>query len=171
MKYTKTLKHNHLFKRLYHKGNSQVTPFLAVYILKNQNKSAQEMNLLGITVGTKLGGAVQRNRVRRKIREIYRLHEEQLKPGYLIVIVARNRCVNASYSQLEKSFLLLCDQLELSKNPVHPPKFQKSGQKSGYQGVNRTHNKNGPKNKKAGEQQDKKPKKIIDTKQKEVGNT
>lgn len=123
MKYTSTIKHNHLFKRLYHKGKTQVTPYLAMYVLKNQ--SSQDKNLLGFTVGTKLGGAVSRNRVRRKLREIYRLQENNLKTGYLIVIVARNRCASANYHQLEKSFLLLCDQLELSKNPMHPPKYQK----------------------------------------------
>ena len=45
-------------------------------------------NRVGITVGKKLGKAVTRNRVRRRLREIYRLHESQFLPGYDLV-----RCV------------------------------------------------------------------------------
>jgi len=50
-----------------------------------------------------LGGAVQRNRVRRIIREAYRLLEPELKPGFDIVIVARQRVVTAKMPQVKKS--------------------------------------------------------------------
>ena len=67
MKHTVSLKQNHLFRRLYQKGRSAVTPCLAVYCRKNGGSVSR----LGITAGVKLGCAVQRNRVRRRIREIY----------------------------------------------------------------------------------------------------
>lgn len=119
MKNTTSIKKNHEFKRLYAKGNTQTTPFLAMYLRKNGSKS----NELGITVGVKLGNAVVRNKVRRRLKEIYRLHESELKTGYHVVVVARNRCATSTYAQIERSFLLLCDQLDWSLNPKHPVKF------------------------------------------------
>ena len=101
MKFTVSLKQNHVFRRLYAKGKSQVTPHLALYARKN----GQAGSRLGITVGAKLGHAVVRNRVRRRLREIYRTHEQSFLPGYDLVAVARVRAVYARYDELERSFL------------------------------------------------------------------
>ena len=109
MKYTVSLKENRVFRRLYAKGKSAVGPAMVLYCRKN---GGQE-NRLGITVGTKLGGAVVRNRVRRRLREIYRLNEEKFRPGYDIVVVARVRAVYSRYDQLEAQFLSLADKLGL----------------------------------------------------------
>ena len=106
-----TLKKNSDFRRLYSKGQSAVNPYVVVYCRRNREK----VNRLGYTVSTKLGHAVVRNRVRRRLREIYRLHEHELTPGYDIVVVARVKAVYAKYAQLEKSFLSLADKLGLRK--------------------------------------------------------
>lgn len=111
MRSTVTIKRNHEFQRLYRRGKSAATPCMAVYCRKNR----QPGNRLGFTVGKKVGCAVQRNRVRRRLREIYRLHEHELTPGYDIVVVARVKAVYAKYAQLEKSFLSLADKLGLRK--------------------------------------------------------
>ena len=107
MKFTDTLKKNYEFHRLYSKGQSAVTPYLVVYARKTKKRT----NRIGITVSTKLGKAVVRNRVRRRIREIYRLSEERFTPGTEIVVVARVRAVKASYQQLEKAMLSACGKL------------------------------------------------------------
>lgn len=60
------------------------------------------MTRLGLTVGTKIGGAVVRNRIKRRIREIYRLEEPLLKPGFDLVVVARSRAKTADYRTLER---------------------------------------------------------------------
>ena len=60
---------------------------------------------MGYTVSNKLGCAVIRNRVRRRLREIYRLNERRFRPGYDIVVVARGRSVSAAYGRLERDFL------------------------------------------------------------------
>lgn len=117
MKYTVSLKQNHIFSRLYAKGKSQVTPHLALYTRKNGSQHSR----LGITVSTKLGHAVTRNRVRRRLREIYRLHEEQLLPGYDVVIVARVRAVYSKYSELERSFLKAAKALGLLRKEAKGP--------------------------------------------------
>lgn len=110
MKHTVSLKRNREFRRLYAKGKSAVSPYLAVYCRKNR----LEQSRLGITVGSKLGNAVKRNRVRRRIREVYRLSEVNLLPGYDLVVVARTRAQGAPFSVLEKSFLQLSKKLGLS---------------------------------------------------------
>lgn len=109
MKFTDTMKKNYEFHRLYSKGTSAVTPFLVVYARKGKRKG----NKIGFTVSTKLGHAVVRNRVRRRLREIYRLHETEFRTGCDIVVVARNRAAQADYHQLENAMLSACRKLEL----------------------------------------------------------
>ena len=100
LKATVTLKKNSDFRRLYKSGKSVANRLLVLYIRRN----GRGTNRVGITVTTKLGGAVQRNRVRRRIREIYRLNAQSLQLGYDIVIVARVRARYAAYAELERSF-------------------------------------------------------------------
>lgn len=106
---TVSLKENRLFRRLYAKGKTTANSYLAVYCRRNGSSG----NRLGITVSTKLGNAVTRNRVRRRLREVYRLNEHRLRMGYDIVIVARYRSVRARYQDLDKSFLALAKKLGL----------------------------------------------------------
>ena len=109
MKFTSTLKKNYEFHRLYRKGSSAATAFLVVYARQTKRPG----NRVGFTVSTKLGKAVKRNRVRRRLREIYRLHETELARGADLVIVARGRAVGATYRQLESAFLYACGKLDL----------------------------------------------------------
>ncbi len=109
MKFTATLKKNYEFHRLYSKGKSAVTPFLVVYARKTRRPG----NRIGFTVSTRLGKAVKRNRVRRRLREIYRLNESRFVPGTELVVVARARAVTATYRQLESAFLSACGRLGL----------------------------------------------------------
>ena len=109
MKFTNTLKRNYEFHRLYSKGHSAATPFLVVYA----RRTKRQTNRIGFTVSTKLGKAVVRNRIRRRLREIYRLNEDRIPRGTELVVVARARAVNATYPQLEKAFLSACGKLGL----------------------------------------------------------
>ena len=104
-----TLKKNSDFRRLYSKGKSAVTPYMVVYCRKNRT----DINRTGYTVSTKLGHAVVRNRIRRRLREIYRLNAPALISGFDIVIVARSRCVDGSYSAMNSAFLSACERLGL----------------------------------------------------------
>lgn len=107
MKFTDTLTKNYEFHRLYSKGRSAATPWLVVYV----RKTKRQRNRIGFTVSTKLGKAVVRNRVRRRLREIYRLHESSIQKGTELVVVARVRAVHATYPQLENAFLSACAKL------------------------------------------------------------
>lgn len=109
MEFSKPLKLNHIFRRLYQKGAQAGNRYLVLYCRKNRSPE----NRVGITTGKKLGNAVTRNRVRRRLREVYRLHESQFYPGYDIVVVARSRAVDASFQQLTQAYLSLADKLGL----------------------------------------------------------
>ena len=106
-----TLKKNSDFRRLYAKGKSAVNPYMVVYVRRNGTGE----NRLGYTVSAKLGHAVVRNRIRRRLREIYRLNSPRLKSGRDIVIVARAKCIDAPYSKMDKAFLDACAKLGLMK--------------------------------------------------------
>ena len=111
MKHTVSIKENHIFQRLYRKGTSAVTPCLALYVRKNGRAG----NRLGLTVSTKVGKAVICNRVRRRLREIYRAHEPRLRGGVDLVVVARVRAGHSRYHTLDADFRKLCTRLELWK--------------------------------------------------------
>ena len=108
MKFSTSLKLNHIFRRLYH-TSAYADPCMVLYARRNRTAG----NRLGYTVSKKLGKAHTRNRVRRRLREIYRLNEGQFLPGYDIVVVARSRAVDASFAELTKSFLSLAKKAKL----------------------------------------------------------
>ena len=103
MKNTVSLKENHLFRRAYSRGKTAADGRLALYVRRNGGRGSR----LGLTVSTKVGCAVVRNRVRRRLREIYRLNEEKFSPGWDIVVVARSRAVDAPFAALTRSYLNL----------------------------------------------------------------
>ena len=105
MKFSSALKLNHIFRRLYG-TNGQSSPLLVLYAKKNRLNQTR----VGITVSKKLGGAVVRNRVRRRLREVYRLHEDRFLPGYDIVVVARSRAIDASFESLCQAYLTLAEK-------------------------------------------------------------
>ena len=109
MQFSQSLKLNHLFRRLYTNGRSGVNRYMVIYYRKNGTAG----NRVGITVSKKLGNAVVRNRVRRRLREIYRLNEQKFQCGYDFVVVARKRAVHAEFSQLCEAYLSLAEKLGL----------------------------------------------------------
>jgi ribonuclease P protein component len=62
-------------------------------------------NRVGVITGKKIGGAVQRNRARRLLRESFRQHQHEFNQPVDLVLVARNSIVGKSFSEVEKDFL------------------------------------------------------------------
>ena len=110
MKFSSSLKLNHIFRRLY-RTHGQADSLLVLYARPNRTGR----NRIGITVSKKLGHAVVRNRTRRRLREIYRLHEDQFQPGWDLVVVARCRAVDAEFQRLTKSYLNLARKAGILK--------------------------------------------------------
>ena len=105
MKFSGSLKLNHIFQRLYRTPGA-ANSYLVLYARRNRT----EGNRVGITVSKKLGKAHVRNRVRRRLREVYRLNEESFLPGWDLVVVARTRAVDASFDQLTRAYLALAQK-------------------------------------------------------------
>ncbi len=114
MRHTMSLRKNHEFKRAYHRGRSVAGPLMAVYLVRNR----RGVNRLGLTVSTKVGGAVVRNRVRRRLRELFRAREAMLYPGHDIVIVARVRAAQAPFSALGREMDTLFRKLSVFAPPA-----------------------------------------------------
>lgn len=110
MKYSKPLKLNHVFRRLY-RTKGVADRCMVLYAKRNGSKE----NRVGITTGKKLGHAVVRNRIRRRLRAVYRLNEEQFLPGWDIVVVARSRSYTASFEELTRSYLSLARKAGILK--------------------------------------------------------
>ena len=105
MKFSHSLKLNHIFQRLY-RTSGQANGYLVLYARKNRT----DTNRVGITVGKKLGHAVVRNRVRRRLREVYRLNEDKFQPGWDIVVVARSRAISAPFEKLTENYLAAAEK-------------------------------------------------------------
>jgi len=68
---------------------------------------------VGLVTSRRVGAAVIRNRVRRRLREICRLHRAMLAPGWLIVVVAKSAAGKASFSELRDEWLILARRLPI----------------------------------------------------------
>ena len=110
MKFSHSLKLNHIFQRLY-RTSGQANGYLVLYARKNRT----DTNRVGITVGKKLGHAVVRNRVRRRLREVYRLNEDKFQSGWDIVVVARTRAIYADFGQLTDAYMTAAQKAGILK--------------------------------------------------------
>ena len=109
MKFT-SLCENHLFQKAYKNGQKAPAQRIVLYVLadrkanllKKRHPLKIKVNRVGITVSKKIGGAVQRNRAKRIIREAYRqlLKNYRVKTGFLVVIVARDSIVGAKSTDI-----------------------------------------------------------------------
>lgn len=113
MKKTRSIKENHVFRALYARGKSAACRSMVLYVRKHRDSA---VNQLGITVSVKLGCAAERNRIRRRLKEAYRLSEARLKSGFDIVIVGRRAALEAPFDQLMRDLFRLCGQLGLTED-------------------------------------------------------
>jgi len=101
MQFTTSLRKNVEFKVLYNKGKSYANRYLVMYVLDNHS----ENNRIGIQVSKKVGNSVIRHRIKRLIKESYRLHEEMFNSGLDIVVIARTSAVDADFAKIESALL------------------------------------------------------------------
>ena len=84
------------FKAVYTRGRSYVHPAMVVYVLKQEGDSAR----IGFSVSKKLGGSVDRNRIKRRLREASRSLLPRLTSGADVVVVARSASADSNASAL-----------------------------------------------------------------------
>lgn len=98
---TESLKKNRDFQKLYDQGKSYANRYLVMFVLENNTKK----NRIGISVSKKVGNSVIRHRIKRLIKESYRLHEDMFNSGLDIVVLARSSARDADYRKIESALL------------------------------------------------------------------
>lgn len=114
-----SLKKNREFQSVYCSGLSKVNRCFVMIILKN----GLPYNRVGISVSKKVGNSIIRHRVTRVIREIMRLHWEDVCQGYDIVIVARKAARESEYKNFESAIMNLLKQHHLLEEISHEDNF------------------------------------------------
>jgi len=109
MRKTLSITRNSLFRRLYAKGKTVSSFDMVVYTLPNRSGG----NRLGITVSAKIGKAVIRNRIRRRIKEAYRTVESHIPSGINMVIVARSAAKNRKMPEIRENLVMLLKKSDL----------------------------------------------------------
>lgn len=97
MKSEERIKRNSHFRYIYNRGKSISNDTLVLYILKNK----KSINRVGISVSKKVGNSVVRNRVKRLIRESYRLNRHNFINGHDFIFIARQKSSSADYKKVE----------------------------------------------------------------------
>lgn len=110
-KNTKGIRKDSDFRKVYKHGKSFANKYLVMYILDNKS----DFNRVGFSVSKKVGKATVRNKIRRRIRESFRLNcDEYIKNGYDLVFIARVASKDAEYEDIEKSVKTLIKKAKLS---------------------------------------------------------
>ncbi|HVL53538.1 MAG TPA: ribonuclease P protein component [Vitreimonas sp.] len=90
------LSHPQHFSAIQERGTSRSHPLLTVRLLRTDLDTTR----FGLATGRRLGGAVVRNRVRRRLREALRVMAPSFQPGWDVLIIARPALVEADHDAL-----------------------------------------------------------------------
>ena len=114
MKYTLKIKKNNIFRYVFKSGEYSKGKVLSVHILKTRNNK-DRINYFAVCVSKKNGKSVQRNKLKRWAREIYKNQESKLKRGYNIIIVYKKNCIfdNINYKIVESDIINSFEELNL----------------------------------------------------------
>jgi len=98
------LTHRSEYEHVRRNGITQRGKLLILNVMTMQNSGPWRA---GFVTSGRLGGAVVRNRVRRRLREIVRRHQNELRQDFWFVIIARHEAATARYGALEDEWLRL----------------------------------------------------------------
>src|SRR4029079_5056874 len=101
---TRRLTHRSEYERVKREGIVQRGKLLILNVMGTEDLALWRA---GFITSGRVGGAVVRNRVRRRLREIVRRRQPQLRKGFWFVIIARQEAATASYGALEDEWLRL----------------------------------------------------------------
>jgi ribonuclease P protein component len=103
------LKQSTDLKRVRRSGKSYAHPFIVLVVLPYEG----ERSLFGVIAGKSVGGAVQRNRAKRLIREAIRPHLSQVHPGWKVVLIARKPILEAALTDIQASLAELLTRAQI----------------------------------------------------------
>lgn len=103
---TNRLRSKREFKYAFKKGNSLNSRYLVLVAVKNFKKYSK----FGIVVTKKIGNAVCRNSVKRKIREILRINLANIKTGYNFILLTKPGIETQNYTEIQKSIVFLLEK-------------------------------------------------------------
>ena len=99
------------FQRVRTEGSSVRGEILTLGVLKNAAPLFAAR--AGFVTSKRVGTAVKRNKIRRRLREIFRKHQDEIVPGIWIVTIASARAARASFSALEDEWLRLAHRASI----------------------------------------------------------
>ena len=105
----KILRGKNEFNKVHSKGHSLANREMVLYILEDENLNGK----VGFAAGKKLGCAVIRNRVKRILREAYRLNQHNIKKNCAIILVGRKNLVAAKCDVAIKSLKDICKRAKI----------------------------------------------------------
>lgn len=88
------------FQQVYHEGKSFAEGMVVLYLLRVPDPAVRQV---GFSVSKKLGKAVVRNTVKRRMREAYRALLPELPTGFQAIFVARRTAADADFSKISRS--------------------------------------------------------------------
>ncbi|MEW6041257.1 MAG: ribonuclease P protein component [Elusimicrobiota bacterium] len=96
------------FQRVFKEGRAKHSGAMVLYSRsRHSDRLNRSLPRVGIIVSRKTAGAVQRNKLKRRLREIFRLNKNKLKPDIDMVIIGKKEAANMDYTELEKTLLNL----------------------------------------------------------------
>jgi ribonuclease P protein component len=99
MKQKYRLRRNSDFQRVRRNGKSYASPLMVLAFLRNE----LDYSRFGFVVNKHLGKAVQRNKIKRRMREAARLRSHKVKPGYDLVFIARQPARQATFAEISEA--------------------------------------------------------------------
>lgn len=88
------------FKKVYKSGRSVANRFLVLYYRKGEEGHSR----IGFSISKRFGAAVERNRIKRRLSELYQLHQDEIREPHDLVVICRPPAARLSFQDLEKSF-------------------------------------------------------------------
>ena len=105
------LKKNKEFQRVYQCKKSFIGRYLVLYLKKNDLNYSR----FGFVVSKKVGKAVERNKIKRRLKEICRLNFDRFKTGYDLIFIARIKIKGIGYQLVEQEIEKLCGKAGIIK--------------------------------------------------------